>query len=344
MGGADYTTVPAVQFIGGGGHGAAAIASISNGMVTAITVTLAGSDYTSLPEVQIAPPSGLLLGQTNATLTLNGITTNNAGNYFVLISNPYGSVTSSIATLTVAFPPSLIQQPQSIKVPQGKSGTFTVTATGTPAPSYQWWRVSGAQSTAAAVPVVLNGFVLGANLTSGGGGYLSVPQIQIVGGGGSGAGGYAVVSNQLVTAIIITNAGSGYTTPPTVQIASPTAVALSGKSSNTLALSSVTSADSGNYFVVITNGFGCITSAVANLTVFLPPQGFSASKGPGSQIALHFTGTPDFPYILESATNLCPPVHWKTILTNSADANGNWSVTVTNVNALPQCFYQVNEQ
>jgi sugar lactone lactonase YvrE len=37
-------------------------------------------------------------------LTLNNMTTNNAGSYSVIISNPYGSVTSSVVTLTVSLP------------------------------------------------------------------------------------------------------------------------------------------------------------------------------------------------------------------------------------------------
>ena len=39
------------------------------------------------------------------SLTLFNVTTNNAGNYTVIITSPYGSVTSSIVTLTVASSP-----------------------------------------------------------------------------------------------------------------------------------------------------------------------------------------------------------------------------------------------
>ncbi len=61
-----------------------------------------------------------------------------AGNYFVIVSNPYGSVTSTVATLTILTPPVITQQPQSLTVTQGQSATFTVTATGTPPLSYSW--------------------------------------------------------------------------------------------------------------------------------------------------------------------------------------------------------------
>jgi hypothetical protein len=44
---------------------------------------------------------------TNATLTLNDIETNIAGNYFVVVANGFGSITSSAASLTVIIVPTL---------------------------------------------------------------------------------------------------------------------------------------------------------------------------------------------------------------------------------------------
>jgi hypothetical protein len=45
-----------------------------------------------------------LTGATNASLTITGVTTNNAGDYTVFVSNPFGSDTSGAATLTVLVP------------------------------------------------------------------------------------------------------------------------------------------------------------------------------------------------------------------------------------------------
>ena len=228
-GGSGYTTLPGVQFVGGGGSGAGGTAAVSSGQVTAITMTNAGSGYTSPPTVLIDPPNGLLIGQTNATLNLSAITTNNFGSYFVVITNFYGSITSSAATLTRAYPPGITNQPQSQFVGSGSAANFSVTSTGTPPFSFQWWMVSAQLTNATATPLVTNGFVLGATITKGGAGYLAAPTVQFVGGSGSGAGGTAVVSNRMVTAINITNAGSGYTTHPTIQIAAPTAIALTDR-------------------------------------------------------------------------------------------------------------------
>ena len=38
------------------------------------------------------------------TLTLSNVSANQVGNYCVIVSNPYGSVTSAVATLTVTIP------------------------------------------------------------------------------------------------------------------------------------------------------------------------------------------------------------------------------------------------
>jgi hypothetical protein len=47
----------------------------------------------------------------------------------------------------------------------------------------------------------------------------------------------------------------------------------------------------------------------------------------------------NYPYFLQSATNLTPPVNWQPVLTNPADGNGNWQFTDTNLNGS-QKFYR----
>ena len=49
--------------------------------------------------------TNLVQNGTNSTLTLSNVSTNNAGNYMVVVTNAYGSVTSQVATLTVVLPP-----------------------------------------------------------------------------------------------------------------------------------------------------------------------------------------------------------------------------------------------
>jgi sugar lactone lactonase YvrE len=73
------------------------------------------------------------------TLSLTTVSTNNAGNYNVIITSSSGSVTSAVAVLTVVFPLSLIVQPTSQLVPAGSNVTFSVVASGSSPVSYQWF-------------------------------------------------------------------------------------------------------------------------------------------------------------------------------------------------------------
>lgn len=61
-----------------------------------------------------------------------------AGTYSVVITNSFGATNSALVVLTVNIPPSITIQPLEQTVRVGSNVTFTVTATGTPAPAYQW--------------------------------------------------------------------------------------------------------------------------------------------------------------------------------------------------------------
>jgi hypothetical protein len=260
-GGAGYTTAPKVQFVGGGGSGASATTVVSNRSLIAINVTSTGSGYTSLPTIQIDPPTISLSGKSNAVLSISAATTNDAGSYFVMVTNSYGNVTSKWATLTIGSgaAPQITSDPASQNVLVGSPASFDVAATG-PALAYQWQK---------------NGFDLPA------------------------------------------------------------------ANSTTYTIQTTTTNDSGNYRTIITNANGSVTSSVARLTVGLPPQTLSVNTGAGEGIHLQMTGTPDYPYVLESATNLMPPVVWQSLLTNNADSNGVWSFTDTNTASFQQRYYRV---
>ena len=86
--------------------------------------------------------TNLVQSGTNSTLLLNNISTNNAGDYTVIITNNYGSVTSQVATLVVAIPPSVTSMSGSQTVVAGTNTTFCVTASGT-GPLIYHWRLNG---------------------------------------------------------------------------------------------------------------------------------------------------------------------------------------------------------
>jgi endonuclease/exonuclease/phosphatase family metal-dependent hydrolase len=75
----------------------------------------------------------------NPFVLVNAQLTNN-GNYSVIVTNLFGSVTSSNAVLLLTnAPPAITTQPQSQSVLAGQTATFSVAATGTPPLNYQWF-------------------------------------------------------------------------------------------------------------------------------------------------------------------------------------------------------------
>ena len=116
--------------------------TVAAGTVLNLSVSASGTAPLSY---QWLNSSGEIAGATNSTYTLNPARTNNADGYFVVVTNPYGSVTSAVATVTVYVPVSIATQPASRVVPAHSTVSFSVMAGGYPAPAYQcrsgWQRV-----------------------------------------------------------------------------------------------------------------------------------------------------------------------------------------------------------
>jgi len=85
--------------------------------------------------------SSALSGATNAVLMLANVQAAQAGNYTVVVANSAGSVTSSVAVLTISTggsPPVITTQPVSQSVASGASVSFSVSASGAAPLAYQW--------------------------------------------------------------------------------------------------------------------------------------------------------------------------------------------------------------
>jgi alpha-tubulin suppressor-like RCC1 family protein len=95
-------------------------------------------------------------GGTAATLSLTNLTLADSGRRVrVTVSNDGGDITSQAATLTVSPAPSapaITQQPQDSVALVGATATFSVTATGNPAPTFQWERSTDGGATFSSVP------------------------------------------------------------------------------------------------------------------------------------------------------------------------------------------------
>ncbi len=81
---------------------------------------------------------GRILGATNTALAISGLLATDAGGYRLLVSNPVGSATSAVATLTITGPPVITLQPASQTAVPGTNVSFAVAATGTAPLGYRW--------------------------------------------------------------------------------------------------------------------------------------------------------------------------------------------------------------
>jgi hypothetical protein len=109
------------------------------------TVTLGGTASFSVTATGSTPLTyqwkkngANLIGATATNFTIISVQTNDAAIYSVAITNVFGSIISSNATLTVLAPPAIIVQPTNQTVVVSNSATFTVVAVGTPTLLYQW--------------------------------------------------------------------------------------------------------------------------------------------------------------------------------------------------------------
>ena len=119
-------------------------------------------------------------------------------------------------------------------------------------------------------------------------------------------------------------------------------VSLAG--SPTLMLNNATTANAGNYTVVITSPYGSVTSSVVALTVLVPPSvsGMVPNSDGAGSVSICLAGGANEIYLVQAATNLTPPVIWQTISTNTAGADGTWQFTDTNAPNYPDRFYRIS--
>ncbi len=112
--------------------------TVSAGTSANFSVTASGSAPLTY---QWRKNGAAITGATSASYTLSNAQSSDAGTYSVVVSNSGGSVTSSDATLTVSTTPSvpaITTQPQNQNASIGSTAVFSVGATGSPAPNYQW--------------------------------------------------------------------------------------------------------------------------------------------------------------------------------------------------------------
>ncbi len=206
-------------------------------------------------------------GATNSSLSLSNISASDAGTYTVAVSNLGGTVTSNSSVVSIKAATAITGQPISTLRRTATSSFFAVSATGADGGSFQWKKNGSA--ILGATGSVLNF----ANITSNNAGDYSV---DVTFGCGT------VSSNSASLTVLSSNpdntskcAGQNASFSATVDGGSDAisyqwtknGVNLSGQTSATLNLSSVSVSDIGNYAVNITVGGNSLLSNNASLTV-----------------------------------------------------------------------------
>jgi len=213
-----------------------------------------------------------IAGANEATLVLDNVTTQNAGNYTVQVSNDRGSAVSGIGTLTVFTTPIVRGGPLSRAVYPGQATAFFAIVDGAPPLSYQW-RHNGA-------PIAngTNAILLLTNIQPSAAGLYSVRVTNVYGAAVSTNAMLTVVTSPFITAQPLSAAefvGSNVTLVVTADGAPPLHyqwrfgnTTIPNATNRMLALTNLQVADSGDYSVVITNQYGSVTSSNATVTVF----------------------------------------------------------------------------
>jgi Immunoglobulin domain/NHL repeat/Immunoglobulin I-set domain len=216
-----------------------------------------------------------IAGATSATYTIPSINAAHAASYDVIVTNVVGSIVSSGVMLNVNTPVAITTQPIDLTVATGSGATFSVVASGSAPLTYQWRKdgtnIAGATSASYTIPSAA-----AANAAS-----YSVVVTNVVG---------SVTSNTATltvnTPLTITSQPTGLTkntgstasfsvtatgtTPITYQWRKDGA-AVSGATTSTYNIGSVSESHAGSYDVVLVNPAGSLTSGAAVLSIQTPP-------------------------------------------------------------------------
>jgi hypothetical protein len=108
------------------------------GSIATFAVTVTGASPLSFQWQR----NGVNISGANSASYSAPVTTagDNGTQYSVVIANPFGVTSSNIATLTVAYPPSISAGPASQTLAVGEQAVLSVSATGSQPLSYQWFK------------------------------------------------------------------------------------------------------------------------------------------------------------------------------------------------------------
>jgi subtilase family serine protease len=308
------------------------------------------------------PAGANVSGVASNVLTLIAVSTNNAGSYSVVITNISGSVTSSVATLTVNLLASTMVLTSSAN-PSGYKDSLNFTAS------------LGSSSATGTVQFLTNGVLFNAQ-TLAAGAATSAPIATLPRGTNliaarySGDANYLPATNTLsqmvtnhppVTAAFYTNQYAGLSLKIPVAVlanywsdADGDALSLAGISVSTNGVVVSNSAGTLVYYnsnnvadlfvCALSDGWGGtnfqnVYIAVVALPANAIPAITSVVPGANGTISINLAGMAGLTYVLQATTNLIPPGNWLPLATNVPDTSGIW--LLSEPANLPQQFYRL---
>ena len=269
--GSGYTSASVAFTGGGGGSGAAGDVIISTGSVTSTTSLVGGSGYTTAPTITFSGGGGGSGAAATATVLAGAVTG-------IVITN--GGTGYTVAP-TIAFSgPGTGASATAVITGAGKITGVSITSAGSGYTVAPTATISGTGSGATAQAVLAPVGVASVTVVNGGSGFTTNPLITFKGGGGAGATGTTVLNPTSISAINVTAGGSGYTSAPTVNFRGggsgatlPTAVAnLVGSSVGSISITDAGSGITAAVEVSLTGGGG----AGAGGSVLLVPTSIAS--------------------------------------------------------------------
>ncbi len=298
---------------------------------------LAVAKGTPAPTFQWQKEGANISGATTNAYTIANTVPNDAGNYTIIATNSTGSVSSNSATLTVtAIAPTITVQPVSQTVIAGNSMTFTVAASGTPAPTYQW------QKNSIAINGATNNSYTVSNAASGDAGSYSV---VVMNSAGSATSNSATLTVKVVPVFSIQPlslpAFVGATINFTSVATSATAISyqwqkdgidISGATNPSLSLANVQLTDAGSYAVLATDAVGSATSRFARLVVLVAQSNAITYATMVSSASVTAGGTVNLAYFMTNVgTQAWGADHYLSI----RDSNGTFVAFSPLIGTLP---------
>lgn len=225
-----------------------------------------------------------IAGATASTYSVAAAGPSDAGSYTVSVTNDCGSLTSAAAVIVLRDAPAITMDPMSQSACDGDQVTFTVTATGSAPLSYQW-TLDGADIVGATGSSYTIASVAGGNA-----GLYAVVVSNDCGQATSSGATLTVASGPAIDVepmgadicsgdpleLSVVASGDG---PLTYQWFRDGAM-IPGATGATYSVPSASTADAGNYFVIVTNDCGSATSSTVSVVVSTGP---SISASPMSQ-------------------------------------------------------------